>query len=230
MKQLLMLSLFCLATLTSFAQEEKQSVLGGFFNFNYQNNSAPYPQLSTGSVIGGIGTIYGFNGTEFNNTTFSIAPYYGRKVGNNWLFGGQVDLRFSAYKADDVNVFGTPNLVEVKRNATQIGLDIFGRYYMDMEKTFSPFVQPFVGFSTFTDKEERDGDEVGELKANIFSLGLTAGFQYRLNDSWNILARFGNLGIDAGNQKDINDNKQDFLNFNANLNPSSIFIGIEKRF
>ncbi|MFT5166169.1 MAG: opacity protein-like surface antigen [Saprospiraceae bacterium] len=223
---LVMVSLFQIMN----AQDESSAnpiVIGGSLNFLTQNNTYPFSSLTINSGIGGI---YSNSTNQTKNFTFSISPYIGKELNQNWLLGIELDYRIGNYKAEDTFVFGQLNTVDFERKSNQIGIGIIIRYILNPEDQFNFYLQPYVEYNILNEEESQDSNVTQEEKANYIELGIGGGILYNINDTWRATIRIGGLNYVNGSWEIVDtDTGNDFSSFGTNLNFSSIRFGIEMK-
>jgi len=192
-------------------------IIGGALNFLNQNNAYPLSSLTINSGIGGV---YSNSTNQTKNLAFSISPYIGKELNQNWLLGFQLDYRIGNYKAEDIAVFGQPNTVDFERKSNQIGLGIFSRYIINPEYQFNFYLQPFIEYNILNEKESQDANITQKERANYLEVGIVGGVLYAISDTWNATFRIsGDTAI-----------TNNFSSYGVNFNASSIRLGIEMKF
>jgi hypothetical protein len=221
--QLLLLMLFFGCWSSSNAQNFP-FVLGGDVNFLIQNNTYPF----NSAPVGSFGGIYSNSTDEIRNTNFSIAPYFGRDLNDNWLVGVNLGYRGGRYTADDAVIFGQAGAVDIEQTSNRFSFGFFARYRINPENKFNPYLQPFVGYSIQTDQDFQDGNLMQEERFNFLEAGVGAGVLYQISDKWRALLRLGSFSYVNGNWEIVDtDTEKNFSALGLNLNATTIRFGVE---
>ena len=206
-------------------------IAGGGFSFNVQQNEAPTVLYN---FTGNLTFIYGSASDDSRNINFRFAPYIGKEVSPHWVVGVQAECGLGRFKADDVvyTVFpGQNDTVDIKRNANEYGIGLFGRYMFNPDNQFVFYIQPGINYF-FTNRVELLNDvEDDRIETSSFEVGASLGALYELSEKFRLTARLGGLGFVVGHWKNAeNGDKNNFSNFSTSVNLSAIFFGFEARF
>ncbi len=161
---------------------------------------------------------------EIKESTFNFSPRVGFFVSNNIAVG--IALGFEGTKTED---FDGPTFVEQTNSEFSIGA--FGRYYFTPASKFSVFGE--LGFNVVSGKTEVDETLGGttisyEAKNNGFNIGLGAGVNYFISDSWALEAKWAALQYST-TEPDF-DGAEATDNFELGLNLDNIMLGLVYKF
>ena len=178
---------------TGRAQIKKgELLLGGNLGFQKQDNDPVAP--------------------NYSNATFtSVAPSFGKAIGDNLVAGVSLSYGYSKMvQSDGYNPLYTLN----QRN---YGLVFFIRRYMDLGHNFSLFVEGDLGGIYLRQKGSYEGTNglyVNSKGYNI-SASLAAGITYRLTHRWMVETGFQNLGYAIYSHSKQEGSSQSFQKYNG---------------
>ncbi|MCB0661218.1 MAG: hypothetical protein KDC24_00650 [Saprospiraceae bacterium] len=201
--------------------KEQKNILGGTFFFNAAKNG----QTGSTLVITPNGPITIF-GEEITTVNFLINPYYARQIGRGWMLGVQGGYGILTVRGNENFVFG-PNRQE---NETW-KLGFFGRYSFFPENKFSLFLQPGINYSRQTFRSFSSFTEFENDATTGVEMVAVTGASLKLGYNFQLIANFGRIGAEFGNNKDQNSGRTtQFNSFFTDFSFSTFALGAEMRF
>lgn len=222
MKRVLLLILALIAANLSYAQEEQNKtgfVLGGSLNLSNSNNERTSNTFSATPISQIIVN---------KNLSASINPYLGKSLNPKSLIG------FGIYAGHSIREYtfsaGSSESFSQTTN-TDLGLNVFYRYYPIQGNKIKFFLQPYASFRTSFGKIEQLAPALDETKGNIYLTGIDYGATYSFSPKWHFLIQIAGLNYQySKSRKASQDESVTNGSFNLTSSLSNIRIGIERKF
>ncbi|MFS4484288.1 outer membrane beta-barrel protein [Hyunsoonleella sp. 2307UL5-6] len=164
------------------------------------------------------------DGTDVNPVThnFLVAPSVGYAIKNNLVIGAEV--RFSALR-ETTDVEASRRFLGPDLQTYGIGFFPYIKKYFSISKALLFNLQGRVGYEAIS---QEDFNTNQTIEANQFSLGITPGFTFSLNNKLAFVADFGFIGYSSTKNEDsrnfVRDSKRE--NFDIRFNASDLLVGL----
>lgn len=187
-------TIFLIISLSLWAQVETN---GPFNNWIVGSEFNVFTNNEVGGVIS--------NDFKLKTTSFTIAPYIGKKLNANWLVGLQIGYK----KTDEVEDFiidlgldpstgftqTTVTAIEV--NQKEFSFGTFARRYFRLTNKLQAFVHTSLGYSI----QNQDDFFIEDTKDWRFSLGVSPGVSWNISKRINIISKFSSASFRFGKRK-----------------------------
>ncbi len=210
---------FLLSFSSLIAQEDYslRPVAGGLFSlhFSKEYDSAVEPNL---------GGSYYFSPER----VVDVQPYMAWKVGKNMLLGMRLGFRSELDKT--IDMYGATE-EEVKNIANTYSVGAFSRHFLSPEKAVRFFVEPYLSYARLITKQiDADEDEIDGISTKSYQGILSPGATFQLTPHFNLLMKFGQVGVRTGKVDYGQGTKNWYKEFIADFNLTSFAFGMEYRF
>lgn len=200
-----------LVTTFIYGQEEEKFTItkgtkeiGLSFNYSYQKNKE--------------------DDTDVNPVTYNflVAPSGGYAIKRNLVIGAEI--RFSALR-ETTDVEASQRFLGPDLQSYGIGFFPYIKKYFSINKALLCNLQGRVGYEAIS---QEDFNTNQTIESNQFSIGITPGFTFSLNNKLAFVADFGFIGYSSTKNEDsrnfVGDSKRE--NLDIRFNASNLLVGL----
>ena len=216
------LILFALCTvMTSYSQTEKGKMfIGGSVNLIGYSQASSYSQS--------------YPNNDFSDETFTITPNFAYFIKNNLAIGASLDFRIGTnnQSANENINYSYSN----KDRFVSYGIGGFTRYYIDISEKFKLYISGRINYDYQTSKMTSiTNDSISNSSDDLLNnttLSVSGGLVYFITPKLGLEASFGNIYYEYSYDKDKNSpsNYNSQSNYGINLNPSTLYLGLNYYF